>query len=1652
MVAADLVAVFDTWGAAGQSFGVASQALGRAADRLCNELTAAGPAWGSDELGRAFFDGGQGKPGFGTSRNQVLPLIGDMVNVLAGSGVALAAARAVYLDAEQANAELAGRRAAKWVRVPSAGGSSYHLPPFTGGVVVNDPPPGALEWMMNLVASLVLGCEWPDGSIGRLEQISGALTGMATAMGPVIQDVRTASGQVTGSNYGDGPRNFAAFSVVVVQGLEELQQACKGLAASVDNLIAQKKAAWIQLTASMVFLVASFFVAQALAVWTLGSSEADFFAAAEAEGWTLRMFLRLLAKGVLEGLWYGAGMDAVGQTSRIITGAQHGWNWAEFGKAAGEGAVAGAVMSSAGGAARFAGGRSAVVKAVFDVMDGKLKEGEQPTAMTRLAGFGTRVGFNSATGFAGNVASQAAFDDGNVDWTQAGAFAVGMAVMGEGVNRLAPGKHAAAPGTDPADPVGTSGTDVPAATDQARPPSDVQTALNATTHDQSSSDPPASAGTHSATPALPTAAADDATGRAPEDAITPAATTDAPAPVHLASLPDARAGSASVTSIGTPDASLPADNGQTAAGTAAIGVLGDSPALAGHAGDSLAFTSPHAISDVVAPDGQPAPPGQDLVSAADGSQAAALRTAPRSAELASAVRADEHAPRGGSADQAQGDPGQPAGAGATNAVDELINWRAPSPADATWSGLETQTGSGDHPADGYRAAQGDPIQPDDAVSRSHQAVASGHEATADSHSEAAATDSARGAEHASPSGDAASSDTARGADMPARHEDPGRAQAANSGDAARSHAGADTGLAEQMDGRGLLAAYRDGQDVPAIARFTVAGAGEAGRAAVKVIDTYGVRLEFSDGGGTYYDPVANVIHVDLSVQSEHFVSSVVYQAAYVRYDHDGLDVPVSSWDRAEYVRSNLLKEATAAGDAEVAYLDLRSSHPELGLPETERARVFTSGSEDSARSQDTGQPAAPEGYEGGVRQAEAAAKLSGEELNLAERTAAGEAVGRQALAAWYDSGDAKAPTGESFRDYYGRLWDEQHTRAVLIDAGPEGLRAQEALEKYQIKVEYSPGSGTSFRPGESVQIDPDDGRHPAATLVWAATKARWEQEKLGVSVSNPDRETYVHSQLLGEAEAAGEAEVAYQHVRSVNPHLGQPDYERGRVFTTGYGDAVHQAEAAARLQGRTLGPGELAKAGEEGGRKALQEWFVSGKAKTITSGTKFRDIYEQNWDQYQTKVRDPNIRDLRGAVDEGRDTSEATRHILADGGDAGRVAQETLDRNNTKVEYSDGKSTYHQGSSNRIHIGLDNSHPVGTLSHEATHNDYFHSGRHADIDGPKDQFVRGALEEEGDAGFNGVRAVKAYRDAHPELDLPPDRKEKEFDGAYEEGVRKAEADAAREGRTLQAGDLAKAGDAAARTAMYEFYAKAITSNTGEVYVDYYEKMWDRHHAAAAPSAGQSLLDAARDGQPTSSLTRGALAKVGPEGREAWATLDRYKIAVTYSEGGGSSYDATSNTLNIDIKDGEPGPRLVREAARIRWDREGLTADVASQNRDAYVEAGLRAETDSIARWWTAFLDLRNLRSNSGALKGDVFREFGRAMGGAARKAETAAALQGRTLRPGESAAAGDAAARKVLYEALRSGKLTISGKPYAEQFEHEWDEYHKNHAPKPSGA
>src|SRR3569833_2506901 len=91
---------FDSWTKSGRGMAEASDKLGSAVDALCHSLAGAGAPWGSDDIGRAFFNGGDGASGFGESRDMVLADQADMVNVVRATGGTLIVAGHNFKKAE----------------------------------------------------------------------------------------------------------------------------------------------------------------------------------------------------------------------------------------------------------------------------------------------------------------------------------------------------------------------------------------------------------------------------------------------------------------------------------------------------------------------------------------------------------------------------------------------------------------------------------------------------------------------------------------------------------------------------------------------------------------------------------------------------------------------------------------------------------------------------------------------------------------------------------------------------------------------------------------------------------------------------------------------------------------------------------------------------------------------------------------------------------------------------------------------------------------------------------------------------------------------------------------------------------------------------------------------------------------------------------------------------------------------------------------------------------------------------------------------------------------------------------------------------------------------------------------------------------------
>ncbi|GLY91299.1 GH-E family nuclease [Actinoallomurus iriomotensis] len=411
---------FATWAKAGQGMGGAADTLASAVDTLCHELAGAGAPWGQDDIGRAFFNGSDGAPGFGTVRDTVLAGSADMVNLLRATGDTLMINGRNYRLAEDASTVGAA--------IPEGADNGalarqdpYRLPPVTESLTHSDPPPPVVQQVWGFVGTLLGGVEWPDGDMDALGRVKNSFTTVATVLVGVAQDVEGHARTVTANNAGETVEKFATFAAALQGGGEELgllwlAGKCRQLADAVDFLMKQKNAARLQIELSCGFLLLTWALAWAISWLTGGSSIATAEAITEAEGFVLRTFLVTVAKAVAKaagaGLWFAGGMDALGQYARIREGVQDGFDGGELAHALEEGAIAGAVMGGVGGT--VAGLNTRFTTALADLM-----------GSSGLA----RAGFAGVTGTLGNLAAQGLVEQ-KLDVGQAAAFGFGMAGLG----------------------------------------------------------------------------------------------------------------------------------------------------------------------------------------------------------------------------------------------------------------------------------------------------------------------------------------------------------------------------------------------------------------------------------------------------------------------------------------------------------------------------------------------------------------------------------------------------------------------------------------------------------------------------------------------------------------------------------------------------------------------------------------------------------------------------------------------------------------------------------------------------------------------------------------------------------------------------------------------------------------------------------------------------------------------------------------------------------------------------------------------------------------------------------------------------------------------------------------------------------------------
>jgi hypothetical protein len=204
-----------------------------------------------------------------------------------------------------------------------------------------------------------------------------------------------------------------------------------------------------------------------------------------------------------------------------------------------------------------------------------------------------------------------------------------------------------------------------------------------------------------------------------------------------------------------------------------------------------------------------------------------------------------------------------------------------------------------------------------------------------------------------------------------------------------------------------------------------------------------------------------------------------------------------------------------------------------------------------------------------------------------------------------------------------------------------------------------------------------------------------------------------------------------------------------------------------------------------------------------------------------------------------------------------------------------------------------------------------------------------------------------------------------------------------------------------------------------------------------------LVNAVTHGRDTHWLTRRALAEAGPEGSRAMQTLDKYGTKVKYTQGGGSFYDHATNTVTIDLNNGNPAVGLVHEATHVQWGHQGHSANIATMGRNDYVNRMLSEEADGTVRQVYANIHLQNTQPHLNLPNTSLQHEFTQGYNSAAHQAEMAAQAQGRTLTANERALAGDAGGRQAVYNAFQGGGVTTSntGTPYPQYYGQAWDSY-----------
>lgn len=297
----------------------------------------------------------------------------------------------------------------------------------------DEAPPGWARWLLRMLELVVVGCTWPAGDAGAMDEQAARLDLFATAVRATERTVAHRALEVTTENSGQAVEAFGTATGQLGRGLLELAAGAEALAAHCRVLADEIRAAKAQFLLSLGILVAVWAAAHGLAVFTAGGSEAAALAETVAVGLALRRILAAaltrvvssaqalqrapLLQQTLAGTAYSGGQNLASQVTRQHYGVQCGFDAKALALAAGTGAVGGAAI---GGAQLSLGVLRANPNATVSTVATTLSD--------HSAG---RVAVGASAAFTTGVATQAALYGGQVDWVDTAVNSVGSAAYGQ---------------------------------------------------------------------------------------------------------------------------------------------------------------------------------------------------------------------------------------------------------------------------------------------------------------------------------------------------------------------------------------------------------------------------------------------------------------------------------------------------------------------------------------------------------------------------------------------------------------------------------------------------------------------------------------------------------------------------------------------------------------------------------------------------------------------------------------------------------------------------------------------------------------------------------------------------------------------------------------------------------------------------------------------------------------------------------------------------------------------------------------------------------------------------------------------------------------------------------------------------------------------